>query len=66
MTAIQVMRRDLMRTQRLMNECISEAGFVYQSKKYEYQDLVRKADELQWAIMYLENMYKARGTVCQK
>ena len=62
MNAIQSMRRELHRTQALMGECESVSGYILSSKRYVYQDLVRKAAELRESIEWLERLKEPQSS----
>lgn len=57
MTAIESLKIDLQRVQRKMNEYITEEGYVKQEFRYEYNQLIKEANDLNFAIEYLSNRF---------
>lgn len=59
-SAIDVLKDEMTTMQRLQLECINEAGFVHNARKYQYQELTRKIKEHKEAIEYLEGLKLCR------
>lgn len=60
MTAIQCVKSELHKLQKEAAQCVSEDGFVINSRRYHYQVLIRKIVEFKNCLTYLENNIENR------
>ncbi len=57
MTALECMRIDLQRVQRKMNGYVDETGYVKSEFRYEYNLLIKEANDLKFGIDYLSTKF---------
>jgi len=58
MHAIKDLKEELRKVQEAQWECVAESGYIINSKRYRYKELMRVAKELKGAIDWLEKLYK--------